>query len=239
MAVATKLASFSLIPKSQHYVSKGAKWLESTFHFSFADYWNPERQNFGVLRVLNDDIIAVWMASFLFSFPFFLFSFPFFFRWSSPFLPSSSCYLSTASWWLPYTPTPWHGDHLVRGPGRLDSPGQHGLQGNSLPRICPIHVCRHWCAPLWVQPLGHWFTEASPALDHSQPEGTQAKLRQQGVPATRQAQQAPPPGVRRQQGTFLCSLFPSRFICALCDLSSKFNLLIQSSFVFVLIVFRH
>jgi len=59
MAVATKLASFSLIPKSQHYVSKGAKWLESTFHFSFADYWNPERQNFGVLKVLNDDIIAV------------------------------------------------------------------------------------------------------------------------------------------------------------------------------------
>lgn len=32
-------------------------WLESRFHFSFAQYYNPENINFGVLRVLNDDII--------------------------------------------------------------------------------------------------------------------------------------------------------------------------------------
>jgi quercetin 2,3-dioxygenase len=32
-------------------------WLESRFHFSFADYRNPNNMNFGVLRVLNDDII--------------------------------------------------------------------------------------------------------------------------------------------------------------------------------------
>ena len=32
-------------------------WLESRFHFSFADYINHENVNFGVLRVLNDDII--------------------------------------------------------------------------------------------------------------------------------------------------------------------------------------
>lgn len=32
-------------------------WLESRFHFSFADYRNPENMNFGVLRVLNDDIV--------------------------------------------------------------------------------------------------------------------------------------------------------------------------------------
>jgi len=32
-------------------------WLESRFHFSFAQYYNPENMNFGVLRVLNDDII--------------------------------------------------------------------------------------------------------------------------------------------------------------------------------------
>ncbi len=32
-------------------------WLESRFHFSFADYINHDNVNFGVLRVLNDDII--------------------------------------------------------------------------------------------------------------------------------------------------------------------------------------
>ena len=32
-------------------------WLESCFHFSFAQYRNPNNINFGVLRVLNDDIV--------------------------------------------------------------------------------------------------------------------------------------------------------------------------------------
>lgn len=32
-------------------------WLESRFHFSFAEYVNHDNLNFGVLRVLNDDII--------------------------------------------------------------------------------------------------------------------------------------------------------------------------------------
>ena len=32
-------------------------WLESRFHFSFAQYRNPNNINFGVLRVLNDDIV--------------------------------------------------------------------------------------------------------------------------------------------------------------------------------------
>lgn len=30
-------------------------WLEARHHFSFARYWNPERTDFGTLRVINDD----------------------------------------------------------------------------------------------------------------------------------------------------------------------------------------
>ncbi len=33
-------------------------WLDSHHSFSFANYRNPERMHFGVLRVLNDDIVA-------------------------------------------------------------------------------------------------------------------------------------------------------------------------------------
>ncbi|MDM5271850.1 pirin family protein [Sulfurovum sp. zt1-1] len=32
-------------------------WLQSNFHFSFAEYYNPHNIHFGVLRVLNDDTI--------------------------------------------------------------------------------------------------------------------------------------------------------------------------------------
>lgn len=32
-------------------------WLQSRFHFSFADYYNPERMGFGKLRVVNDDTV--------------------------------------------------------------------------------------------------------------------------------------------------------------------------------------
>ncbi|MDU5106977.1 MULTISPECIES: pirin family protein [unclassified Clostridium] len=33
-------------------------WLKTIFHFSFADYYNIDNMNFGVLRVINDDLIA-------------------------------------------------------------------------------------------------------------------------------------------------------------------------------------
>jgi len=33
-------------------------WLDTHHTFSFANYYNPERMNFGVLRVLNDDKVA-------------------------------------------------------------------------------------------------------------------------------------------------------------------------------------
>ena len=37
-------------------------WLKANFSFSFANYYNPEKVNFGALRVLNDDIIQGGMG---------------------------------------------------------------------------------------------------------------------------------------------------------------------------------
>jgi len=37
-------------------------WLVSRHTFSFADYYNPERINFGMLRVINDDIVKPSMG---------------------------------------------------------------------------------------------------------------------------------------------------------------------------------
>lgn len=32
-------------------------WLKSIFHFSFSNYYNEDNMNFGVLRVINDDLV--------------------------------------------------------------------------------------------------------------------------------------------------------------------------------------
>jgi len=44
------------LPKEQMGTSN-LGWLQSRFHFSFAEYRNYDNMNFGVLRVLNDDLI--------------------------------------------------------------------------------------------------------------------------------------------------------------------------------------
>lgn len=43
--------------ESKNMGSSDLGWLRSIFHFSFADYFNPANISFGVLRVLNDDLI--------------------------------------------------------------------------------------------------------------------------------------------------------------------------------------
>lgn len=42
--------------KESLYLAKH-DWLTSHFHFSFAEYHNPDNMHFGSLRVLNDDLI--------------------------------------------------------------------------------------------------------------------------------------------------------------------------------------
>ena len=37
-------------------------WLNSHHSFSFANYYNPDRMHFGVLRVLNDDTVSAGMG---------------------------------------------------------------------------------------------------------------------------------------------------------------------------------
>lgn len=44
------------LPK-QNMGKSNLGWLQSRFHFSFAEYRNPANVHFGVLRVLNDDIV--------------------------------------------------------------------------------------------------------------------------------------------------------------------------------------
>jgi quercetin 2,3-dioxygenase len=48
----------SIIHKAKTRGIANHGWLDSKHSFSFANYYNPERMNFGALRVLNDDTIA-------------------------------------------------------------------------------------------------------------------------------------------------------------------------------------
>eukprot|EP00882_Tetradesmus_deserticola_P011996 GHRQ01012696.1.p1 GENE.GHRQ01012696.1~~GHRQ01012696.1.p1 ORF type:complete len:263 (+),score=79.74 GHRQ01012696.1:539-1327(+) len=57
MSIALPLASVRLVPAASLHVSKPTWWLESRFHFSFADHWDPQRMQFGALRVVNDDLV--------------------------------------------------------------------------------------------------------------------------------------------------------------------------------------
>lgn len=42
---------------SNNMGSSDLGWLRSKFHFSFAEYYNPNNMNFGALRVINDDLV--------------------------------------------------------------------------------------------------------------------------------------------------------------------------------------
>ncbi|HEX5457391.1 MAG TPA: pirin family protein [Candidatus Nitrosotalea sp.] len=48
--------STRIIRANEHYQNK-TDWLTTYHHFSFADYQNPDKVNFGPLRVFNDDEI--------------------------------------------------------------------------------------------------------------------------------------------------------------------------------------
>jgi hypothetical protein len=45
-----------IIKSGEHYHNE-EDWLSTYWHFSFAHYQNPDKMNFGPLRVFNDDII--------------------------------------------------------------------------------------------------------------------------------------------------------------------------------------
>lgn len=44
------------IKANEHHKSE-MDWLSTYYHFSFADYFDPKKMNYGPLRVFNDDTI--------------------------------------------------------------------------------------------------------------------------------------------------------------------------------------
>lgn len=52
----------TVIHKSESRGNANHGWLNATHSFSFASWYNPERMNFGALRVLNDDVVSAKMG---------------------------------------------------------------------------------------------------------------------------------------------------------------------------------
>ncbi len=58
----SKIMTNTVLHKADTRGDANHGWLHSKHSFSFANYYNPERMHFGVLRVLNDDIVAPGMG---------------------------------------------------------------------------------------------------------------------------------------------------------------------------------
>lgn len=58
----SKIMENTVIHKAETRGHANHGWLNSYHTFSFANYYNPERMHFGVLRVLNDDTVEAGMG---------------------------------------------------------------------------------------------------------------------------------------------------------------------------------
>ncbi len=46
------------ITRSEEHFQNKLDWLDTTHHFSFGEYFDPNKMSFGPLRVFNDDVVA-------------------------------------------------------------------------------------------------------------------------------------------------------------------------------------
>ena len=58
----SKIMENTILHKADSRGDANHGWLHSKHTFSFANYYNPERMHFGVLRVLNDDTVTAGMG---------------------------------------------------------------------------------------------------------------------------------------------------------------------------------
>ncbi|MBA3683244.1 MAG: pirin family protein [Bacteroidetes bacterium] len=58
----SKIMENTILHKADTRGNADHGWLKSKHSFSFANYYNPERMHFGVLRVLNDDTVSGGMG---------------------------------------------------------------------------------------------------------------------------------------------------------------------------------